>query len=113
MKKFYARKVQKRVGIRTIAIGFNKNGNKHLFSDAGHRSRTLRKADLLRMPEILERSQYIKSAELSKERKDRISRFHYFKATLHRNIVYLNVAEEERDGRLSKFYLYAATDKIK
>lgn len=71
------------------------------------------------MKTLREEVNEIKSATsgLSKPRKDRITGFHYFKARLHENHVYLNVAEEVRkmkDGRTRKErYLYSITDKIK
>nr|DAI98682.1 MAG TPA: hypothetical protein [Caudoviricetes sp.] len=100
----------------SINVGFTKRGNKHLFSDSMGRSKVLHKSDLLEMPSILNESKHVKSSGLSKVRDDRITKFHYFKARLHGNIVYLNVAEETRvsKGREQKIrYVYSVTDKIK
>ena len=72
---------------------------------------------LLNLPDILRNSQYTVSAELSKKRKDKITKFHYFKAQLHGNLVYLNVAEETnrlKDEQTRKErYLYFVTDRLK
>ena len=115
MSAFLSVKVGKDIDGRNVTIGFTSYGNKHLFSDAtGHRSRTLQRGDLLDLPKLLERSVYVGSAPLSKGRKDNIARFHYFKATLHGNTVYLNVAEDYNNGnKIRRRYLYSVTDKIK
>ena len=55
-----------------------------------------KRGDLLRLPELLASSTYVGSSGLSKPRKDRITGFHYFRARLHGNHVFLNVAEETR-----------------
>ena len=75
-----------------------------------------KRGDLLRLPELLASSTYVGSSGLSKPRKDRITGFHYFRARLHGNHVFLNVAEETRvsKGRMQKIrYLYSVTDRIK
>lgn len=97
-----------------MTITFSKKGNKHLHADTFGRSKILGKTDLLQLPSIVERSEYVKTAELSKVRKDSIIKFLYFKATLHGKDVFLNVAEERpRSGRQTSYYLYSVTDKIK
>ncbi|MDE5837390.1 MAG: hypothetical protein K2H50_10355 [Paramuribaculum sp.] len=71
-----------------------------------------KRGDLLRLPELLASSTYVGSSGLSKQRKDRITGFHYFRARLRSNHVFLNVAEEVKRGKVSR-YLYSITDKIK
>lgn len=105
-------KVSKDIGGRNINVGFTSYGNKHLFSDTFRRSKTFQRGDLLNLPDMLRKSQYAGSAMLSKERKDRITKFYYFKAQLHGNRVYLNVAEEIKGGKIKR-YVYSITDKTK
>lgn len=113
MSPFLSQKIEKEISGRNIKIGFTTYGNKHLYSDAsGRRSKSFFRGDLLELPSLMKRSVYITSAGLSKQRKDKISAFHYFKVTLHGNTAYLNVAEEIRNRR-AHFYVYSVTDKIK
>lgn len=105
-------KVSKDIGGRNINVGFTSYGNKHLFSDTFRRSKTFQRGDLLNLPDMLRKSQYAGSAMLSKERKDRITKFYYFKTQLHGNRVYLNVAEEIKGGKIKR-YVYSITDKTK
>lgn len=112
MSEFKHVAIEKDVKGRKIKIGFTSYGNKHLYSDTFRRSKTFSKGDLLDLPNLLRKSTHEKSADLYKDRDDKISKFHYFKVRLHGNIVYLNVAEEKR-GNKRKRYLYSVTDKIK
>lgn len=99
-----------------ITIGFNRYGNRYLYSDTFRRSKTFQKGDLLHLPELLSKSQYVKSSTISKQRKDKIKRFYYFKVKLHGSHVFFNVAEEMRK-RGNEYrhirYLYSVTDKIR
>lgn len=110
-------KILKRIGAKDYKIGFTVYGNKHLYSDTFRRSKTFQRSDLLNLPVLLQKSVYVKSASLSKDRpKDRITKFHYFKIGLHGNNVYLIIAEESKipKGKLQhKRYVYSVTDKIK
>ena len=112
MSAFYSVRISKSIGDRSITIGFNSYGNKHLYSDTFRRSKTFQKGDLLDLPQLLSASTYVRSSGLSKPRKDRITGFHYFKVRLHGNYVYLNVAEEVRRGNVRR-YMYSVTDRIK
>ena|SRR5574344_1177731 len=62
-------------------------------------------------------AQFIKKVGLSKQRKDDIKRFYYYKSTLRGKTIYLNVAETDfiqNDGKLiHKRFLYSVTDKLK
>ena len=102
----------KSIGAKSITVGFTSYGNKHLYSDTFRRSKTFQKGDLHYLPKLLASSTYVRSSGLSKPRKDKITGFHYFKARLHGDHVYLNVAEEVRRGRVSR-YLYSVTDRIR
>lgn len=117
MSAFTKLKITKSVGTMDITIGFNRYGNRHLYSDTFRRSKTFQKDDLLHLPELLDKSQYVQTSPLSKLRKDKISKFYYFKVRLHGNHVYLNVAEEKysmKSGHIRyRRYLYSVTDKIK
>lgn len=105
--------MSKDIGGRNISIGFTSYGNKHLFSDTFRRSKTFQRGDLLNLPNLLRTSKYVSSSGLSKERKDKIKKFHYFKAQLHGNQVFLNVAEESNNRKVGRRYLYSVTDKMK
>ncbi|MBD5240657.1 MAG: hypothetical protein HDS59_01040 [Barnesiella sp.] len=71
-----------------------------------------KREDLLRLPELLVSSTYVGSSGLSKSRKDRITDFHYFRARLHGNHMFLNVAEARTpSGKVKRRYLYSLTDK--
>ena len=105
-------RVSKDIGGRSINVGFTSYGNKHLYSDTFRRTRTFQRGDLLNLPELLGASTYVRSSGLSKPRKDKITGFHYFKARLHGNYVFLNVAEEIKGGKI-KQYVYSVTDRIK
>jgi len=119
MRPLLSVKVKKRmVGTSNASVGFTTRGNRHLFSDAViHRSRALQMSDLPQMHAYLGSSVYVKSAAVSKPRaKDRITKFHYFKAQMHGSTVFLNVAEElKRKGnrQTNVMYLYSVTDRLK
>lgn len=129
MRKFYLQRMErllnrrfsKTVDGRKISVMFTKYGNKHLYSDAERRSKTLQRSDMLDLDKILDGAQYDSSADISKKRKDNIVKFHYFKTRLHGSTVYLNVGEQEydfvrRDGTTQKrhqFVVYSVTDRIR
>lgn len=73
MRAFLPVKVRKQTATGEIEVGFTTYGNKHLHSDTFGRSKVFQKADLLILPELLRKSEYAKSASLSKARKDRIA----------------------------------------
>lgn len=112
MSEFYPIKIEKETDVRPIKVGFNRDGNKHLFSDTFKRSKFFKKSDLLNLPAILDKSTYVAKAELSKNRKDKIKRFYYYSTVLRGNMIFLNVAEEVKKKRAIR-YLYSITDKIK
>ncbi len=109
-------KVRKDIGNgRSVNIGFTKYGNKHLYSDTFRRSKTFQRGDLLNLPELISRADYVKSSLITKERpNDKIKEFHYFKVMIHGNYVYLNVGEEKySNNKTKRLYLYSVTDTIK
>lgn len=113
MRAFLPVKVRKQTATGEIEVGFTTYGNKHLHSDTFGRSKVFQKADLLILPELLRKSEYAKSASLSKARKDRISKFHYYKMQIHGSTAFLNVAEEMgRNGATKRSYVYSVTDRI-
>lgn len=124
-RKFYLSKMAKFIGLKikktledgsSINVVFTKIGNKHLYSDTFGRSRILQKGDLLMLPSILDKATHIKSSKLSKERDDNFTHFHYFRVRLHGKYVFLNVAQETKEGKRKyhiKNILYAVTDRIK
>lgn len=115
--RFLPVKIEKRTDSGSIIVGFRRYGNKHLYSDAFGRCKSFQKGDLLRLDKIVESSTYVSSSGLSKQRKDKIVGFHYFKMQLHGNTVFLNVAEERRksaNGMVKVVrFLYSVTDRIK
>jgi len=109
------KKVVKRIDGGSISIGFTKKGNKHLYSDTIMRVEGVSKNDLKKLNTSLRKSVFVKSAELSKKRKDDITKFYYFKDK--NKELYYNVAERvkmDNDGRydISRF-LYSITNSIK
>lgn len=101
---------------KDIRIGFNKRGNKHLYSDTfGRAKEALLKSDLKNLDKILKRATFVKKAGLSKDRKDNIECFYYFKTKLNGKDVYLNVAKEvvvESGRNRTNVFLYAVTKEI-
>ena len=98
----------------TITIGFTKKGNKHLHSDTFGRVKGFDKEELKNIDKALKKSVFEKSAEISKERKDEIKKFYYFKDKDEK--LYYNVAERvyENNGIEHKQrFLYSITNSIK
>lgn len=97
-----------------IKIGFKKSGNEHLVNDILTKPLRISKKELSKLHTLLEESEYKRSSELYKKRKDNIQRFYYFRDKERK--VYYNVAEEvlkTKNGkiRLERF-LYAITKTI-
>ncbi len=117
MEPLLKTKVVKELNGTQRSVGFRKDGNKHLYSDTFKRSKGLMKEDLKDLDKILEQSTYEQTGELSKVRKDNIKRFHYFKAKVRDEEVYLNVAETEFKTRAGlqwqEYFVYSITDRIK
>lgn len=115
MEPLLKKTVTKEVDNKEMKISFTKIGNKHLFSDTfGRAGKQFNKEQLKNLDKILEESEYVKTSNLSKVRKDEITSFHYFKS---KDGYYLNVAETEytrANGVKSvRRFLYAITQKIK
>ena len=100
---------------KSIKIGFIKKGNKHLYSDTFGRTEGLQKSDLKNLDKALDKAVFVRSAVLSKGRKDGISKFYYFKDENKK--LYYNVAERRRkrtDGSEEIYrFLYSVTATIK
>ena len=100
-----------------MRVGFNKYGNKHLFSDTFSRCRNISKDNLADLDRILASATFVTKAALSKPRNDEIKRFYYYQATVDGKTVYLNVAETDFRRPSGKIYhsrfLYSVTDQIK
>lgn len=73
------------------------------------------KEDLKHLDKKLKEAEFVGTSEISKQRKDNIAKFYYFKDK--DGEIYYNVAEEEKLGKSGKVYknifLYAITNKIK
>ena len=129
MRQFYKQKMERLLNRRftrtidgkKVSVSFSRYGNKHLYSDAERRSKTLQRSDILDMDNIFAGSKYHSSAELSKKRKDNIVKFHYFETKLHGNAVFLNIGEQtynikRRDGTTQerkRYIVYSVTDRIR
>ncbi|MDR0581446.1 MAG: phage head morphogenesis protein [Prevotellaceae bacterium] len=116
MKPLLKKEVKKETGEKVINIGFTKKGNKHLYSDTFNNTKgLLDKTELKTLDAALIQSTFVKSADLSKKRKDNIKKFYYFKDKTRE--LYYNIAEEREklnDGREKIHqYLYAVTKTIK
>jgi len=100
-----------------INIGFNKYGNKHLYSDTfGRAKNILNKEDLKNLDSVLSDATFIKRVKLYKERKhDDIKRFYLFKSNINGKTVYLHVAEtayKRSSGKIDySRFLYSITKK--
>lgn len=110
MEPLLDKKVVKETDEGSVAIGFTKKGNKHLLNDTQWRAKKFDKENLKTIDESLQQSTFVKSAELSKKRKDSITKFYYFKDKDKK--LYYNVAEKIRGGTVYR-YLYSITNKIK
>lgn len=103
----------------TMAVGFNQRGNKHIYNDSLKRTNALQPSDLPKMDVILSKAEFVKKRGVSKQRgeKDKISRFYYYRTTLHGTTIYLHVAEESRRAESGVMkhnrYLYAVTSRLK
>lgn len=99
---------------KQIKVRFTKKGNKHLYSDTFGRA-DFDKEDLKELDKKLKNAEFIKSSEISKQRKDNIVKFHYFKDKDEE--IYYNVAEEKFQKNNGEIYLnrflYSITNKIK
>ncbi len=129
MRPLLKKRVTKKVGGEDIVVGFSTAGNRHIYSDTFGRAKGLKKDDLKNIDKALAKAAYVKSAPLSKPRKDGISKFYYFKdcgCSLpdqslfdgtkgligYGKRLYYNVAEVRRGKHVSRF-LYSVTDKLK
>lgn len=116
MEPLLKKKVKLMIAGAEKSIGFTKSGNLHLYSDTFGRS-TLRKEDLSGLDKTLQTAVYVSSASLSHERKDNIKRFHYFKAKINGQHVFLNVAETDYVTKRGKVihdrFLYSVTNSVK
>ena len=117
MEHLLSKKVVVNGNGHSMSVGFDKDGNKHLYSDTYSRSSILQKEDLKDLDKLLANATFVKKSALSKPRKDEIKRFYYYAAQLHGQTVYLNVAEcehERKNRQISRWrILYSVTDHIK
>jgi SPP1 gp7 family putative phage head morphogenesis protein len=110
MKPLLKKKVTQEVNGKCIVIKFTQKGNKHLYSDTFGRAMGFDKTDLKNIEKDLKNAAFVKSATVSKTRKDSIKQFYYFKDKDRE--LYYNVAETVHKGGIFRF-LYSVTDKIK
>ena len=100
-----------------MKVGFNKFGNKHLYSDTFRRSKILKKEDLTSLDKMFEDCIFVKKAKLSKPRKDDIKRFYYYETKIRGKVAYLNVAETDHINKKGKMqhkrFLFSVTDSLK
>ena len=117
MEPLLSRKVTVYGNGHEMRVGFNKYGNKHLFSDTFNRCHGIRRENLADLDRILTSATFVTKAGLSKPRTDDIKRFYYYQATINGHTVYLNVAETDFQRPNGKIYhsrfLYSVTDQIK
>lgn len=117
MKPLLSKKVMIKGNGHDMAVSFSKYGNKHLLSDTYGRTRIVQRDDLKEVNKLLDNATFVKKVGLSKERKDAIKRFYYYKADVRGKTVYLNVAETDFIGKYGRTlhdrFLYSITDKLK
>lgn len=116
MQPLLEKKVKQEIDGQEIHVGFTTKGNKHLYADSQTRAKdVLEKEDLKRLDKALQKATYVKTSELYKERKDKISKFYYFKDA--EKEMYYNVAEiqfKRDNGKINyKRFLYSITDVVK
>lgn len=100
-----------------IKVRFDKDGNKHIFSDTFGRSRVLTKEDLKDMAIILRNASYTGEADrdTSRSHSNPYEHFYYFEATLRGGRIRLNVGKLVRTNgntgrRIIKYILYSVND---
>lgn len=101
----------------SMAVGFNRKGNKHLYADA-YKGK-IDKEELPHLDKMLQKATFVTKAGQSKPRpNDDIKRFYYYR-TINRNgqEIFLNVAETDvvmRNGQWKhKRFLYSITKSLK
>ena len=117
MAPLLGRKVQKRLpNGRTIKVGFDKKGNKHLYSDTISRTRRVSADDLKYMDIMLENATYLGEATHDPTHNNPFDYFYYFKATTtDEQNVRLNVGRETHrrsDGRIVVKYICYSINNI-
>jgi hypothetical protein len=99
---------------KSINVGFNRKGNRHIVNDFLKKINGLSKNDLLKLPDYIRTSEFVKPSELYKDRADNITRFFYY-YDKNKNLYY-NVAKTEektKKGRVNKsYFLYSVTKDI-
>lgn len=100
-----------------MSVSFSKRGNKHLLSDTYGRCNNISKDDLKNLDKILASSTFVTKTQLSKDRKDDIRRFYYYRAEVNGRTVYLNVAETDYRRPSGKWFhdrfVFSVTDSLK
>ena len=104
------KRVVKKIDNGSIAIGFTKKGNKHLYHDTLGRADEFDKNNLKKLNTLLKNSTFIESQGLYKQRKDDITKFYYFRDK--EKEIYYNVAEHTYKGSVYRF-LYSITKDIR
>ena len=101
----------------TIKVRFDKDGNKHLFSDTFGRSHVFNKEDLKNINDILRGATYLGESgrDTSRKHSNPYEYFYYFKAILREQPIRLNVGKlvriNKKTGRtMVKYILYSVND---
>lgn len=99
---------------KSIKIGHQTKGLKHIVDDVLYKTSGLNKKDLPKLHDFLKEAEFIRSSDLVKDRADDIVRFYYFKDR-EKNIYY-NVAETAKKTKNGKVkidrFLYSVTNSI-
>ena len=115
MAPLLGRKVQKRLpNGRTIKVGFDKKGNKHLYSDVISRTRRMQLDDLKNMDEILERATYIGDAPPAPGHNNGFEHFYYFESEVNGNRVRINIGKRTRrkgnGQQVAEYFCYSVNN---
>jgi len=115
MEPLIKEKVVKETEFGPIKIGFTKDANGHLYSDAISRSRIFTLDDLKDIKSILENATYSDYAEAKKgHEKNHFERFFYFDTELRGSKIRINVGQRTQrkgSGMISRhFTCYSITD---
>ncbi|MBE6304199.1 MAG: phage head morphogenesis protein [Bacteroidales bacterium] len=116
MEPLLKKKVEKMVEGKLLKIGFSKDGNGHLYSDALSRSKILQVEDLKDLDKVLEKSIYVDKRKKNESHKNPYEEFYYFESELHQQKIRINVGKltkRKKNGQISVRYICYSINDIK
>ncbi len=116
MEPLLKKKVEKMAEGKLLKIGFSKDGNGHLYSDALSRSKVLKVEDLKDLDKVLEKSIYVDKRKKNESHKNPYEEFYYFESELHQQKIRINVGKltkRKKNGQISVRYICYSINDIK